>query len=572
MRLDTRKEMTAPSFDVARENLAESWLVKHTNLAAAVVVLAGFAARLWAASGTFLNPDEALHFRIANQASLALVYRASLAESHPPLLYWVLHCMRWLGTSEMWLRLPSVIAGTVFCWFLFRWLTLVMGRLSGFIGLLLVALLLPVVRLSAEVRQYALLLMFVAGALYFLERALAEGSAAWMAASALLLYLGMLSHYSVLFFVIGLGGYGLLKIFVRSSAPPPWKFIALWGATQLGALALLLFLYEAHLSHLGRGESRTVLQGWMSEFYLRRSYFEAGRDSPFLFVIGHTFGVFQFVFGQLVVGDIAGLLFLLSLALLWRGSVERSRRQLVLFFVFLYALACGASLAHVYPYGGTRHSTFLIIPAIAGVSFAIARLAARNWPRGLILALEIVAICAIFGKQHQPYITRADQSRAHMAEAMKFLRGNVASGGLIFTDYESSLVLGHYLCEQKLVSVQISNAQFETFNCGGYRVITANRTTATNFTPEVFLGLGPDFVSTFDANPGDSVWIFQTGWGVDLPERLRGLPEFHNLQFHAFGNNIKIFKLMAAETLHSTIAHPASSLPRRTSRAGLPAS
>src|SRR3984957_8023151 len=164
--------MAAPPANLSRENSMERWLAGHTGTAATVAMLAGFLLRLWAASGTFLNPDEALHFRIANQASLALVYRASLAESHPPLLYWVLHCMRWLGTSEMWLRLPSVIAGTVFCWFLFRWLTLVMGRLSGFIGLLLVALLLPVVRLSAEVRQYALLLMFVAGALYFLERAL----------------------------------------------------------------------------------------------------------------------------------------------------------------------------------------------------------------------------------------------------------------------------------------------------------------------------------------------------------------------------------------------------------------
>jgi uncharacterized membrane protein len=545
--------MTSPPFDVARENSVESWLADHANLAALVVVLAGFVARVWVASGTFLNPDEALHFRIANQVSLDLVYRASLAESHPPLLYWVLHCVRWLGTSEIWLRLPSVIAGTVFCWLLFRWLNLVMGRLPGFIGLLLVALLPPVVRLSAEVRQYALLLMFLAGALYFLERAMAEGSAWWMATSAVCLYLGMLSHYSALFFAVALGGYGLLKIFARPPEPLPGKLIAIWTAAQLGALALLLFLYETHLSRLGRGESRTVLQGWMSEFYLSRSYFEAGRDNPFLFVIGHSFGVFQFIFGQLAVGDIAGLLFLLSLGLLWRGSAERSRRQLVLFFVLLFGLACGASLAHLYPYGGTRHSAFLIIPAIAGVSFALSWFAAQNWTRGLILALAIIAMCAIFGRQHQPYITRADQSRAHMTEAIEFLRGNVASGGLILSDYESSLVLGHYLCEQKPVSVHVSNAQFETFNCNGYRVVAANRTTATNFTPEVFLGLGPGFVSTFEAKAGDPVWIFQAGWGVDLPEGLRGSPEFHDLQFHAFGNNIKIFKLTAGETLRATV-------------------
>jgi len=275
------------------------------GLATFAVLLAGLLARLWAASWTFLNADEALHFRLANQASLAAVYRASLTESHPPLLYWLLYFERGLAGSELWLRMPSVVAGTVFCWIFFRWLTQVTGRVSGFVGLMLVALLPPIVRLSAEVRQYALLLAFLAGALYFLERALAEDSSWLMTGSALCVYLAMLSHYSALFFVAGLGVYALLKIFLRGSAPPPsGRVVAVWIAGQLGALVLLVFLYKTHLSHLGQGESRTVLQGWMSEFYLSRSYYEPGRDNPLLFVIGHSFGVFQFVFGQLAVGDV----------------------------------------------------------------------------------------------------------------------------------------------------------------------------------------------------------------------------------------------------------------------------
>jgi uncharacterized membrane protein len=169
--------MTSLPAGASREHSTESWLADRAGTAAAVAALAGFFLRLWTASGTFLNPDEALHFRIANQASFDFVYRASLAESHPPLLYWVLHFVRYFGTSELWLRLPSVIAGTIFCWLLFRWLSLVTGQLSGFIGLLFAALLPPIVRLSAEVRQYALLLMFLTGALYFLERALAKNSA-----------------------------------------------------------------------------------------------------------------------------------------------------------------------------------------------------------------------------------------------------------------------------------------------------------------------------------------------------------------------------------------------------------
>jgi len=293
-----------------------------------------------------------------------------------------------------------------------------------------------------------------------------------------------------------------------------------------------------------------VLQGWMSEFYLSRSYFEPGRDNPFLFVIGHSFGVFQFVFGQLAVGDLAGVMFLVGAGLLWRGKdgTKAASQPLVVFLMILFALACCAGLAHVYPYGGTRHTAYLTIPAVAGVSVAVGQLAGERWTRGVALGLAIVVICVVFGQQHQPYMTRANQSRQQMNSAMAFLRGNVAPGGLIFTDFESSLILGHYLCDQKPVSVQTSSQQFETFSCGGYRVVSANRRTATYFFPEIFFNLWKPFLETYSVKAGDAVWIFQAGWGVDLPERLRSQsPAFRELPFQTFGNNIKVFRLTAGQ-------------------------
>jgi hypothetical protein len=312
-----------------------AWIAGHADLAAFFVIVAGFLARLWAASGTFLNPDEALHFRLANQLSLALAYRQGLTASHPPLLIVLLYFWRALGTSELWLRLPSVLAGTVFCWFFFKWLSRVAGPVTGFVGLLLVAFLPPIVILSAEVRQYALLLAGLGGALYFLERALDENSAGLMAASSLCLYFGMLSHYSALLFAAALGTYALLRIFTKR---PLFGVTAAWGAGQIGALILFAFLYKTHLSHLGAGESRMVLQGWMSEFYLRHSCFERGHDNPLLFLLGHSFAVFQFVFGQRAVGVAAGMMFLAGVAVLLRlvpGGITFSSLQRGLFLCSL---------------------------------------------------------------------------------------------------------------------------------------------------------------------------------------------------------------------------------------------
>src|SRR5580698_1398383 len=157
--------MSGHGMEISREaGNKDEWLESHANLGAGLVTLFGFLARLWAASGIFLNPDEALHFRLANQSSLALAYKASLTAAHPPLFILLLYFWRALGTSELWLRLPSVLAGTVFCWIFYKWLSQVAGTLAALIGLLFVALLRPIIELSAEVRQYALLLAFLASA------------------------------------------------------------------------------------------------------------------------------------------------------------------------------------------------------------------------------------------------------------------------------------------------------------------------------------------------------------------------------------------------------------------------
>src|SRR5258708_24912990 len=64
----------------------------------------GLMVRIWHASGTYLNPDEALHFFVANKTAWWETYRASLNVSHPPLLIFLLRVSRVLRTSELMLR------------------------------------------------------------------------------------------------------------------------------------------------------------------------------------------------------------------------------------------------------------------------------------------------------------------------------------------------------------------------------------------------------------------------------------------------------------------------------------
>ena len=526
-------------------------------MAATAVLLLGLLARLWAASGTFLNPDEALHYRLANQVSMALAYKESLTASHPPLLTFILYFWRVFGTSELWLRFPSIIAGMAFCWIFYKWLRNSAGDLAGLIGLTFVSFLPPIVLLSVEIRQYALLLSFLAAALYFLDESFAQNSLGRMAAFSLCLYLAMLSHYSAFLFATALCFYALCRFFAARFG---MNLIMAWAAGQIGALALAIFLYKSHISNLGVGESRTALQGWMSDFFLRRSYLDWAHDNPVLFLVGHSFGVFQYFFGQLAVGDLMGLLFLMGVVLLVRRQPlpeqQRRSRRLGIFLLLPFAIGAAAALAHVYPYGGTRHIAFLIIPGIAGVSVAIATLAAERWQRGLAITAFIVLACIAFGKTRPPRIERTDQNLRNMLSAIEFLKQNVKPSDFIFTDYQTDLILGHYLCHQRSIFFQPAPGMFEQFSCGGSRVVSEDyrlwQFWASNF-PQAWQRMLEDY----KLKPGQTVWIIQAGWGVDLPQDLqRHFAEFRSLQFESFGKNILIFKLLVGNCLSASQCPP----------------
>ena len=522
-----------------------SWFETHSNLSALLIVTAALLVRLRAASGTFLNPDEALHYLLANQSSCLLAYQASLTNAHPPLLTFVLYFWRGVGTSEFILRLPSVIAGTAFCWVFFKWLSRILGPVTGFIGLILASFLPPMIELSAEVRQYALLLFFLAGTAYLLERALKENSAAVMLLSAISLYLALLSHYSAILFAVALGVYSLLRVITRR---PSVEFCMAWTSGQAGAVGLIGALYVSHISKLKGDYASGTINGWLGN-----SFFRAGHDNPLLFAIARTGGVFQYVFGQLAIGDLAFVAFIAGVVLLWKENISPGRStvssgELVALLVLPFVIGAGASIARIYPYGGTRHSAFLIMFAVAGVSFLLAKFAKQQIARGIMIALLIVATCNLLGKPHRPYILREDQCRMQMVRALGFIHAQVPQSDLIFVDYQTRLLLGYYLCPEQPVPFSAPVGSLEQFLCNGYRVVAA--------APNLYIFSAENFpmwnklLRDVPLKSGQAVWIVQAGWEVDLArELLSTVSEFHELTPQSFGRNISIFKLTAGPPL-----------------------
>lgn len=515
-----------------------------------LVLAAGLVARLLPASRLFLNPDEALHNLLASQSSLGQAWNAALTNAHPPLLILLLYCWRMLGHSELWLRTPSILAGTAACWLIYAWLRRITDHSTAFIGLLLFSFAPSLILLSAEIRQYALLLFFEAACLYLAESALQENSPALMALFSLSLYGALLTHYSALIFAFATGVYLLVRLYPYRDRPP---LSATWAAGQIVGIAIAAYFLLTHIPRLkSTGVVRTDL-----ESYLRKATYHSGERNPAVFLAAQTLRVFTYLLSHGLIGTLVLLAFLAGIVWLLRRQAANRQdqpsedqpsqpapRQIALLIAVPLLVNWIASLAALYPLGATRHNAFLAPFAIAGACIGINWLPARNSLKCAALSL-CLAVCNLFPAPPAA-IRSKDQSKALMASAIAHLQASAPAGSTILTDYESGLLLGYYLCGHSVVQVFPPQQPMARAQCGPYSV------EATSFRDWKFVA------NTFPAHfanaaknlkPGTELWLFYSGWINDSAPALRKeLPQFGCPAPQTFGENILVCKLSATKT------------------------
>lgn len=517
----------------------------HPDLLAATVVAAGFCWRLWLAQATFFNTDEAWHFSVANQNSLLAAYRASLTLAHPPLLIFVLYFWKHLGTSDIFLRLPGVLAGATFCWVFYKWLMVLFGRRAvAWCGLIFAAFLPPMIVLSAELRQYSWMLLFAVSAAYFLERAFAENSARAIVLSSLCLWLAILSHYSAFLFAATLGIYAILRMMWQT---PSRAVIALWTMGQAIGVALAVFLVKTHVSKLGAVYPGDPLRRF-GDFYLADVYFHAGKESLLHFLYRGTFGIFRFICAQRTAGHLTTVLFLAGIGLLlWSkdDSAQPQRsRLLALLLVLPFFINWVAVVAGVYPYGRTRQCVFLAIFGLAGVSLCLARISANRAWLAACLAGAIVAACHLFGTPHSlDTIVTAEQKHEHMEAAIGFVRNEVSPSDILFTDKPTSFQLMHYLCGPQPVSVAASDGGFDSFQCNEIHVISTDLNDGS-LTAHSFPQKLREMERRYNVDTATTIWVVQAAWSSGLGEVLHTQSQdFAGIEPHVFDRYIEMFKL-----------------------------
>lgn len=479
-----------------------------------LLVAAGLLLRLRLAWLTFLNPDETLHYFLARQPTLKLAYEASLTTAHPPLMILVLHYWSLLGRSEFFLRIPFVVAGTLFCWVMFLWVRRVASGAAACFALAIFVFAPSLISLSAEIRQYSFLLLFCACSLYWLERWLendGQNTARWMTLSAGTLYLALLTHYSAMIFAATVGIYGLLSL-------PRKKWLArltgAWILAQAGALTICVFLYISQISKL----KKSGMPSEIAATWLRSSIFQPGQDHLVGFAWKSTLRLFRYFFSHGSIGVIGFGLFAFAVVVLLspRKNSERTSRNrpLAILLGVPFAIAALLAIFGTYPYGGTRHDVVLAIFAISGIAVGFDRLplGVTNTMAKAVLVAAGMLICNFFPSPSGPYIRPRNQRRELMHQAISSIK-SLPPGSVIFTDFQGSMVVNYYLCNEAMPF--IPNNPLPSFRCENHFVL-ASMATQTGFNRATFPQLLTD---VWRQNPEASkLYLFQSGWIDDKEE------------------------------------------------------
>lgn len=499
------------------------------------LLAAGVAIRSLYAGFLFLNADEILHYLISIQPSFMATYRATLTMAHPPLLILFLHYWGLLGHSELFLRLPSVVLGAAFCGLVFLWLRGIAGAKTALTAFALLLFSPALIDLSAEIRQYDLLLFFCAASCFFFDRSIQKKSASAMVASQLSLYLAILSHYSAFFFAASLGLYALLRL---RSARPGGKIATIWLAGQGLALSLAAFLYKTQIAPV----RAAGLLGGITSSYVSKSVLRPGQ-SPLGFFFGANIRFFHYLFNQQAVGIIALAFFVYGVILLLRNKVQLRAAppwQLGLFLLSPFILNLTAAFLGFYPYGGTRHSSYLSFFAMCGIAIGIAHIDKRfSWLTPAILAVILIA-SEPFPAPTGQYIHPGNQTRSKMSAAMQYLQKSVPAGSTILTDHQGGLALSYYLCHAKVAESEWPFQDSIESRCGEYKIISLRE----------WLFDGKDIqreAQELKTDPA-SLWFFQAGWGVDNePEVRANLKSLGCESPREFGQNILACPLHAVQ-------------------------
>ena len=506
------------------------------RLALGAVIAAGFALRIAGLQDIGFSPDEAQFIYIAASDSWDSAWHSIVKRSpHPPANFALLHALLKLSWDPLWLRLPSVLAGTFLVWLAHRFGRSLFGPVAGFAFAVLVAFSPALLELSRVCRNYAPGFAFLLPAIHCLVRHVETRSRRPLAVFAVLAPLAGIWHYGFVVVFVALDTVVAIEFLLQRRPLRDWLAVAV---AHLPFVLTLGALYRFHISQM---PDRLV--------GMHQTTYASSLGLSML----DSLAPFQQVWRYLELDPFAAILGVLSLA----GAVGlllRRRRLAFLVCVLPPAVALGFSAFGLIPFGGTRHSAYLFPFLFGPVAFAIGELAAgfRAAPGDAARASGASREIAVWGaatavllglwfagttcadrlteKRYAPLTPDGMRNElpvwyrvADVEAGFALLEREVGENDLVLLEFQGlyALRMHHHLTPPAKKRSRLSglSRRVRTFELNGVAYHYSHE--ARVLTPEVLLRLADRVIGARRLAEPQRIWAVQGSWEFPLAEQMR---------------------------------------------------
>jgi hypothetical protein len=242
-------------------------------------------------------------------------------------------------------------------------------------------------------------------------------------------------------------------------------------------------------------------------------------------------------------GDVALVAFCAGVLWLLSAGLFRKRRDLAAFGLLLllpFVFGMIASLLDFYPYGGTRHCIYLLIFATAGVSYLIATVVRERLLPILLVVPVLVPYWYLHRLPDPQQMGHKEQMKGLMTNAIVDLKTSVQPAEPVFTDYQASVLLAYYLGRDHPPPAPRECGGITEVQYGAYHFVVVSGWSAT--ATQLMNGID-GWRKGCNSVPGDSLWIFDAGWGMNLLDDVSSSAPRSISQAQKFGETISLFKL-----------------------------
>jgi mannosyltransferase len=407
------------------------------------LTLLGLSLRIYRLDFQSLWLDEVITFVTANAPFLTILtnpYDMNI----PPLYYLTAHLILKIGYQEFFLRLPSVVFGTLTIPLFYLVLRNWWGRSSALIGMLLITVSPFHIWYSQEARPYTLLLLLAALSVWFFQQLMRNDVSHWMK-------VGFVVSTAMTFYchTVAIAFIGFLAFYVLLTTP--YKLWKGWGALFAAIVLLILpAIYRLLLiPPTGSANSFAPSEPIAAIGYSIWAFGTGYSLGPTLAEL-HMPNRMDFLWPHVPV--IIPLMLLFS-TLLVLGAVQLKQRLqafsfTALWFMIPLGFAILGSAVTVHPFNA-RYAIISYLPFLAFLASGLVGIKLR-WARNMVIGSLILISLVSLGNYYFEERYHREDNRA----AAQFLSSHAAPGDLIVVSAAYTVLnLQHYYVGEPVVFV-----------------------------------------------------------------------------------------------------------------------